>query len=125
MNKSIEKEIQESEFQLRNVMLNSDTNVLDKLLSDDLIFTNHLGHLMTKKDDLEAHKSGILNIETLIPSEENIQIINDVAIVTVKVHILGSFAGISSESDFRFTRVWTRSPNNLWQLITAHSSIVV
>lgn len=123
MNKTIEKEIQEHEDRLTEAMLRSDVNVLDELLSSDLVLTNHLGHLMTKQDDLEAHKSGILKIETLTPSEQRIQILNDVAIVTVKVHILGSFAGVSSESDFRFTRVWARSSNNLWQIITAHSCI--
>ena len=121
MNKTIEKEIQEYEDRLTEAMLRSDVNVLDELLSSDLVFTNHLGHLMTKQDDLEAHKSGILKIETLTPSEQRIQILNDVAVVTVKVHILGSFAGVSSESDFRFTRVWARSSNNLWQIIAAHS----
>jgi len=33
-------------------MLKSDVNTLDELLSSDLVFTNHLGHLMTKQDDL-------------------------------------------------------------------------
>ncbi len=124
MNNSVDKEIQESERRLRNAMLQSNINALDELLSDDLIFTNHLGHLMTKQDDLEAHRSGMLNIETLIPSEEHIQIKGDVAVVTMKVRISGSFAGVSSENDFRFTRIWARSSNNTWQIIAAQSCIV-
>lgn len=125
MNNSVDKEIQEAERRLRKAMLQSNTNALDELLSDDLIFTNHLGHLMTKQDDLEAHRSGMLNIETLTPSEEGIQIKGDVAVVTVKVHISGSFGGVSSESDFRFTRIWGRSANNTWEVIAAHSCIVI
>jgi len=74
---------------------------------------------------LDAHKSGILNIEALAPSEQKTQVFNDIAIVTVKTHILGSYAGASFESDFRFTRVWTRSQNESWKIITAHSCIVV
>ncbi len=85
-------------------MLWSDVKALD-VLAPELIFRNRLGHLMTKKDDLEAHKSGTLKIEALTPSEENIQIIGDVAIVSVRVHILGTYAGVASEADFRFTRL--------------------
>ncbi len=89
MNNSIETEIIKYEARLRQAMLRSDVKALDELLAPELIFTNHLGHLMTKKDDLEAHKSGTLKIEALTPSEENIQIIGDVAIVSVRVHNIG------------------------------------
>jgi len=64
---------------------------------------------MTKRDDLAAHQSGTLMIEVLTPSEEHIQLIGGVAIVNVRMHISGSYAGVSSESDFRFTRVWVHT----------------
>ncbi len=86
--KIIETEIIKYEARLRQAMLWSDVKALD-VLAPELIFRNRLGHLMTKKDDLEAHKSGTLKIEALTPSEENIQIIGDVAIVSVRVHNIG------------------------------------
>lgn len=124
MNKTIEQQIQECENKLRDAMLESNTSVLDELLSSDLVFTNHLGHLMTKQDDLEVHQSGKLKIETLTLSEQKIQVVNDVAVVTVKTHILGSFANEASENDFRFTRVWVRSSNKMWQVVAAHSCVM-
>lgn len=86
MSNSIEMQIAKSEEQLRLAMLRSDVNSLDKLLAPELIFTNHLGQVLTKKDDLVAHQSGTLKIEVLTPSEEHIQLIGDVAIVHVRVH---------------------------------------
>ncbi|MFV1985076.1 MAG: nuclear transport factor 2 family protein [Thiohalomonadales bacterium] len=46
-------------------MLQSNFSELNKLLADDLIFTNHLGRVMNKLDDLEAHRSKILNINEI------------------------------------------------------------
>lgn len=59
MERDIEKEIIEAEENLRTAMLISNLEVLDELLAPDLIFTNHLGQLISKKDDLAGHKTGI------------------------------------------------------------------
>lgn len=79
---------------------------------------------MTKKDDLESHHSGILKVETLPPSEEHILLMGEVAILSVRVHLVGSYAGIRSDNDFRFTRVWAQSSGDTWRVIAAHSSLV-
>lgn len=124
VNKPIETQIIQAEERLRLAMLRSDVNTLNELLAPELFFTNHLGQVFTKQDDLAAHQSGIIKIEQIAPSEQQIKLINNVAIVTVKVHLIGSYAGIKSDLDFRFTRVWTLSSSDLWHVIVAHSSIV-
>jgi hypothetical protein len=43
------------------------------LLSPELIFTNHLGQVLGKADDLAAHRSGLLRIEELRPSEQQVR----------------------------------------------------
>jgi len=125
MSGSIEFEIEKCEERLKQAMLQSDLVILDEMLSPDLIFTNHLGQLMFKKDDLKAHDTGILDIKKIILTDQIINVCGDVAIVSVKAHISGSFAGEESESDFRFTRVWNKSSNAHWQVVAAHSSMVV
>ena len=124
MSVQIETHILEAEERLRLAMLNSDVNALDRLLAPELIFTNHLGQVLRKQDDLNAHQSGLLNIETLIPSEQYIQLLGNVALVTVRVHLVGSYAGVISNCDFRFTRVWTLSSHDTWQIVAVHSSAV-
>ncbi len=69
MHNLLEKQIVEAEKHLRIAMLQSDINALDELLAPELIFTNHLGQRLTKKDDLTAHQTGTLEIEVLEPSE--------------------------------------------------------
>jgi hypothetical protein len=60
MNGTVEAQILDAEDRLRTAMLNSDLAALDELLAPELIFTNHLGHLLGKEDDLAAYRSGIL-----------------------------------------------------------------
>jgi ketosteroid isomerase-like protein len=105
-------------------MLDSDIVMLDKLLASELLFTNHLGQCMSKKDDLEAHRSGVLKLEQIKLSDQLLKIHNDLAIVSVRADISGRFAGEQSHSDFRFTRVWCKDSNNEWQVIAGHSSII-
>ena len=124
LNPSIEKQILQAEERLRIAMLNSDVNTLDELLAPELIFTNHLGRVLSKHDDLAAHQSGIIKVSKLIPSEQDIRLSGDVAIVSVRVHLSGSYAGKESNGDFRFTRIWTLSASGSWHIIAAHSSLV-
>lgn len=110
MNRTMEAQIEEAEQQLRIAMLNSDVAVLDRLLASDLIFTNHLGHVLGKVDDLAAHRSGALKIAALEPSDLQIRFRGEVAIVTVRVQLCGTYLENPASGDFRFTRVWVRSP---------------
>ena len=124
MNNSSKIQIEECEEALKKAMLKSDIPALDELLSDDLIFINHFGQLMSKHDDLEAHKSGILKINKITLTDKIIKIYSCVAVVTVKAHIIGSFNGEKSNDYFRFTRIWNKNLNKAWHVIYAHSSIL-
>ena len=129
MNNPIEIEIINCEARLQQAMLCSDVEVLDELLAPELIFTNHLGQLFTKKDDLEAHRAGIIKIESITPFEQTIRIIGNgvdarVAVALVKVNISGSIANARWDADFRFTRIWTYTNSAKWQIVVAHSTIV-
>ncbi len=80
--------------------------------------------LMSKQDDLAAHRSGGLKIEEIDLSDQRIQMSDNVSIVSVQSRIVGNFGGISSESILRFTRIWKKQANETWQVIAAHSSVV-
>ncbi len=96
----------------------------NELLAPELVFTNHLGQVLKKEDDLAAHRSGLVKINELTPSEQVIQTHGDVAIVSVRVYLSGSYADTPSEADFRFTRVWALSSGGSWQVVAGHTCIV-
>jgi hypothetical protein len=49
--------IEPYEIALRAAMLSNDVDALDTLLDDDLIFTIPTGQIISKHDDLAAHRS--------------------------------------------------------------------
>lgn len=125
MNSRLNAQIVEMEETLRRAMLASDVAALDALLSSDLVFTNHLGQRLTKEADIAAHRSGALRIAQLLPSAQQIQsITDDVAVVSVRTRIDGTYAGQPAGGDFMFTRVWACSAAGTWQVVAAHAGVV-
>ena len=123
MERSVEAQIENAEDRLRTAMLNSDVSALDELLAPDLIFTNHLGQLLGKEDDLAAHRSGSLKVKELKSSERRVRLIGDVAIVSVRTQVSGTYDGNPANGDFRFTRIWALTPDKTWRVVAAHSGI--
>jgi hypothetical protein len=109
------------EEDLRQAMLVSDVNKLNELISDSLIFTTFTGALIDKNTDLETHRSGLLKISELTPSEQKIQLYDNFAIVSVKMQIKSTYNNNPSAGNFRFTRAWA-NPEGHWQIIAGHVS---
>ena len=124
MDRTIETQIIDAEERLRLAMLTADVSGLDELLAPELIAIGHLGDVFTKQADLDAHASGAFKISELIPSERQIQIHGDVAIVFVRMQLSGSYQGNPTSGDFRYTRVWAISPHGTWQIVAAHIGMV-
>lgn len=124
MQSPLQTQIVEVEEQLRTAMLGSDVVVLDGLLAPDLVFTNHLGQLLGKDDDLAAYRSGALKIARLDPSEQQVRVLGEAAVVSVRMQISGTYRDAPANGDFRFTRVWARSEQQGWQIVAAHSVVI-
>lgn len=112
------------EERLRLAMLNSDTAELDKLISEDLLFTSHIGMLLTKEQDLNAHASKVVEFTSLELSDFHIKELTDSVIVSVKADIQGLYNGKPAGGCFRFTRFWSNISGS-WQVIAGHSSVIV
>jgi ketosteroid isomerase-like protein len=117
---TFEAQIVEAEDRLRAAMLSSDVDSLEELLAPELMFTNHLGHLLGKEDDLAAYRSGMLKVKELTASEKQVRLIGEVAIVSVRMQLAGAYDGSPANGDFRFTRVWALSAQKKWRVIAAH-----
>ena len=120
MTETTKSQIISAENRLRQAMLASDVGILNELLAPDIIITSHLGELLSKQDDLAAHESGLIEIHELNPSEQQIKLCGEVAIVSVRMQLSGSYKGNPANGDFRFTRVWAISPSDSWHVVVAH-----
>jgi ketosteroid isomerase-like protein len=97
---------------------------LDRLLDDSLVFTGPNGAVYGKKDDLDAHRRGLIRIARLVPSEERIQQFGDIAVVSVRMEMAGTFEGAAFAGPFRYTRVWRKKENG-WRVVAGHVSAVL
>ncbi len=108
MNSTIlnEEKIAEIEKQLLEAMKKSDVKILDQLLHDDLLFVLPNGEVITKKMDLETHKSGNLILEEITSTIDSIKQIDEDVVVTLSSKIAGKMQEQNFEGNFRYLRVW-------------------
>jgi Domain of unknown function (DUF4440) len=118
------KTIIELEERLRLAMLASDVAELDALISPDLLFTNHLGTLITKEADLASHRSGDLKLNSLKLSEQHLRIMDSSAVVSVAMHLQGSYLEQPIDLNIRYTRIWALGSNGQFQIIAGHASTI-
>ena len=101
-----EKEILNLESRLYEAIKNSDVKELDELLHDDLLFIIPSGETITKEMDLDTYRNGNLKINELIPNVEELKIIDDLAVITLKINLKGRYSGESFEATYRYIRFW-------------------
>jgi ketosteroid isomerase-like protein len=108
------------EEEIVQAIIESDVILLDKLLHEDLVFVNHLGMTVSKKEDLAPHYKGDLKVASIQLSDRDVRFFGDTAIVTVSKNIRGSYSGQEFESHVKFTRVWWQVDGQ-WKVIAASS----
>ena len=109
---------------LRRAQLAGDAAALDRLVDDTLLFTGPDGLLYGKGDDLEAHRLGWVRITRLEPSEERVRRMGQVAVVSVRMQMAGTFKGQPFAGPYRYTRVWREGPLG-WRIVAGHVSAVL
>lgn len=105
-----------AEERLRTAMLTSDVSALDTLIDDELPFVGPNGSVVTKAMDLEAHRSGIIRIHRLDPSERQVLLLGEVAVVNVRMETAATIQGQRTEAALRYTRVW-RFVDGSWRIV--------
>jgi hypothetical protein len=111
------------EAALRRAQLTSDVAELDRLVDEALVFTGPNGLVYGKADDIDAHRRGLIRITRLDPSEERVQRFGEIAVVSVRMEMSGTFEGAAFAGPFRYTRVW-RAHGDAWRIVAGHVSAV-
>ncbi|AOJ26932.1 nuclear transport factor 2 family protein [Burkholderia seminalis] len=116
--------IEPFETALRAAMLVNDVDALDTLLDDDLVFTVPTGQILSKEDDLSAHRAKLLRLEKLDVHEMRACAIDAMILTTTKATLAGHFDGIAFDGTFAYTRLWRRSGTG-WRIVAGHASQVM
>ncbi len=96
------------EDKLYKAIKESDVQVLDELLHEDLLFISPNREVITKEIDLNTYRDGDLDINELVPKVENLNIIDDLAVITLTIDLKGSYKTQSFEAKYRYIRFWKK-----------------
>lgn len=110
------KEVQSCEEKLRRAMIESDTQTLETLLHDKLLFLSPTGDIITKSMDIEAYATKIMIVEDILSSDQKINIIKDNAVVSVTVQLQGYFMEQPIKGTFKYIRIWKKCDSQ-WKII--------
>ena len=125
MNNLNHSRILEVEERFRQAMLQNDRQVLDELISPDLLFTGLNGQLVSKEEDLASHQAGLLRPTIFETIQQDIQMHPEFAVVSALMHLVGSYAGQSIDQHLRYTRVWALNGDGSLQITAGHMSEVL
>ena len=95
-----------------------------RIVAPELLFTSHLGHLVSNQQVLEIYRFGTLKLRELTPSDQQIHCHSEYAVVSVQMHLVGSFNGMPVDEHIRYTRVWAIAATNALHIVAGHASVV-
>jgi len=117
--KSDHETIQALERELRDALLASDTRTLDSMFSDDFIYQHASADVNMKDHFLRRIGEHELKFVLLEPSDVNIRVYKDAAVVTGQLTI--RITKFKNNAIRRFTRVYIRD-NGQWKVVAHQSS---
>jgi len=123
-NDEAKKEVLQAEDDEGKAILKGDTKTLDRLWSDDLLYTNQKGELHTKTEHLAEFQSGARKFDSYKHDDIRVHVYADMAIVngrsTSTVHDKDEI----SIGPRRYTNVWVKQ-NGEWKLVVHHVTDIV
>ncbi len=117
---SAEAELDDAEQRLQQAMVAGDVDALDDLLDEDVVYTGPDGVPVGKQADLEAHRSGVLDVQTFDVISMRSRVVGDTGLTFIEASLRGTAAGEPFEARMRYTRTWVL--DGTWRVVAAHAS---
>ena len=109
----LEKRFQEYADALRK----RDLTTLDQIWTDDYVFINPRGELVTKSQRLSNLKAGATEFQAVRPKSEKMEVHGSVAVDVGTVTLEGTkYGGKESSGNYRYLSVWINNDGR-WQMI--------
>ena len=90
--------------------------ILEELIHNNALFILPNGLTVTKAMVLDNYKVGKMDMSSIIPSGQIINVVDDTAIVSVNLEMHGSYEEKKISSQFRYLRVWKLCDGS-WKVI--------
>ena len=100
---------------LKNSLLSRDSVTLSSVLADDVTYGHTSGLIQTKQQLINDVTSGVQSYKSIEPSNINVRIYDNTAIVTMNSHANLVFNGKPLDMNIFITLVWIKE-NGDWKL---------
>ena len=104
-------------------MCTQDDETLERLLSDDLVYTHSSGSVDTKETFLHSVRNGPVQYKTIERSEDSVRLVGDTALFSGRAAIHLEFGGHPVDLDLRYLAVWVQV-DGTWRFEAWHSTPV-
>ena len=111
----------ELDRQRMSAMAQKDIATLNKLISDDLVYTHSSARLDTKQSLIGAMESGKTVYTAVVPSDVEAQDLGDTVVLTGNARISVNSGGNAMNFGVRFTDVWANKGGK-WQMVAWQST---
>src|SRR5262245_24314776 len=121
MSDAIMAEIHKLEDRRYQALIDSDFEALDKLLSDDLVYTHSTGQSDTRAEYIGLCKKGVFRYRKIERPIERIQVYGETVVVTGRVKMDAIIEGNAKLLNSRYTNVWVKGAKG-WQMVAWQST---
>ncbi len=118
----VRHEIDQLEDRWRDAALSGNLSAMQALLADDYIGITPNGSLQSKEDTIAVLRGGAIHFKSIEISDRKVRIYGSAALVTSRAEITGTGPSGDFSGSYRYTRVYARSPDGLWQVVSFEAS---
>jgi ketosteroid isomerase-like protein len=118
-----EQELMKVENDWSEAVLKRDTATLQRLYADEYLFTDPEGVTWNKSQDIASITSGAYKLASYKLEDMKAHVYGDVAVVTGRNTMKGTFQGKDMSGQYRFTDVFVKRGGR-WQCVATQSTLV-
>jgi ketosteroid isomerase-like protein len=119
-----EKEFTALENNWKQAVVSRDVGFLQRFYADEYLSTDLEGAVWDKAQDIEIDTTGHFRIDAFKIEDVRARVYGDVAVVTGRNTLKGTFLGNAANAEVRFTDVFIRRDGR-WQCVTAQVTPIV
>ena len=113
-NSGAEQQVKQLEQQVRTAVIQGDTSVLEKYLSDDYVAIAPNGQEMDKTRSIQDLKNGTVKYSAIDVTDDRVRMYGDTAIYTGHANVRMTVNGQPQPGEVRATIVWAKQ-NGQWK----------
>jgi hypothetical protein len=117
------EEIRRLDSEMSVATWTGDAEWFEQNLADDYVLITPGGSMRTKRDVLRELSAPGLSMEPYEPTEMNVRIYGDAAVVTGRMLQKFTIGGLRYSNDLRYTNVYVKRKAK-WLLVSGHASLI-